>query len=101
MRSRATSQACLAESCFVSGRTSGTRWSAIAPIFTPKSWLDDIKQAYEHDLVDPGCIGFDGVKRDLAVGKDRILARLVDNPHRRLVEDTVAEMGCWACFREK
>ena len=34
------------------------------------------------------------------MGKDRILARLADNPHRRLVEDTVAEMGWWACFRE-
>jgi len=67
----------------------------------PEELLDDIKHAYEHDLVDPGCIGFGGIKRDLAVGKDRILARLVDNPHRRLVEDTVAEMGCWACFREK
>jgi len=34
------------------------------------------------------------------MGKERILARLADNPHRRLVEDTVAEMGWWACFRE-
>jgi hypothetical protein len=65
----------------------------------PEELLDDIKQAYEQGLVDPGYIGFDDVKRDLAVGKDRILARLADNPHRRLVEDTVAEMGWWACFR--
>src|SRR5437016_1003185 len=49
--------------------------------------LDDIKQAYEDGLVDPGYIGFDDVKRDLAMGTDRILARLVDIPHRRLVED--------------
>jgi Protein of unknown function (DUF1186)/SEC-C motif len=62
--------------------------------------LDDIKQAYEDGLVDPGYIGFDDVKRDMAMGKDRILARLADNPHRRLVDDTVAEMGWWACFRE-
>ena len=37
-------------------------------------------------LVDPGYIGFDNVKRDMAMGKDRILARLADNPHRRLVD---------------
>jgi hypothetical protein len=66
----------------------------------PEELLDDIKQAYEEGLVDPGYIRFDGVKRDVAVGKDRIFARLADDPHRRLVEDTVAEMGCWACFRE-
>src|SRR5215510_5537803 len=66
----------------------------------PEELLDDIKQAYEDGLVDPGFIGFDDVKRDMAMGKDRILARLADNPHRRLVNDTVAEMGWWACFRE-
>jgi hypothetical protein len=66
----------------------------------PEELLDDIKRAYKDGLVDPGYIGFDHVKRDLAAGKDRILARLADNPHRRLVEDTVAEMGWWACFRE-
>ena len=66
----------------------------------PEELLDDIKRAYKDGLVDPGYIGFDHVKRDLAVGKDRILARLADNLHRRLVEDTVAEMGWWACFRE-
>ena len=66
----------------------------------PEELLGDIKKAYEDDLVDPGYIGFDDVERDLAMGKERILARLADNPHRRLVEDTVAEMGWWACFRE-
>jgi hypothetical protein len=66
----------------------------------PEELLEDIKQAYEDGLVDPGFIGFDDVKRDMAMGKDRILARLADNPHRRLVDDTVAEMGWWACFRE-
>ena len=66
----------------------------------PEELLVDIKKAYEDDLVDPGYIGFDDVERDLAMGKERILARLADNPHRRLVEDTVAEMGWWACFRE-
>jgi hypothetical protein len=66
----------------------------------PEELLDDIKQAYEDGLVDPGFIGFDDVKRDMAMGKDRILARLADNPHRRLVNDTVAEMGWWVCFQE-
>ncbi|MGA2711913.1 MAG: DUF1186 domain-containing protein [Bryobacteraceae bacterium] len=62
--------------------------------------LDDIERAYKEHLVDPGFISFDDVKRDVAMGKDRVLARLAKNPSRRLVEDTVAEMGWWACFRE-
>jgi hypothetical protein len=66
----------------------------------PAELLDDIERAYEEGLVDPGFIGFDDVKRDLAVGKERLLARLADDPHRRLVDDTIAEMGWWACFRE-
>jgi hypothetical protein len=66
----------------------------------PEELLEDIKQAYDEGLVDPGFIGFDNVKRDMAMGKDRILTRLADNSHRRLVDDTAAEMGWWACFRE-
>src|SRR5262249_6749616 len=66
----------------------------------PWELLDDIERAYEEGVVDPSYIGFDDVKRDLAMGKERILAGLADDPHRRLVEDTVAEMGWWACFHE-
>ena len=65
----------------------------------PAELIDDIKQAYEEGLVDPGYIGFDDVQRDLAIGKDQVLARLAENPHRRLVEDTSMEMEWWACFR--
>jgi Protein of unknown function (DUF1186)/SEC-C motif len=66
----------------------------------PTELLDDIERAYEDGLVDPGYIGFDDIKRDLAMGKDQVLARLADDPHRRLVEDTVKDMGWWACFRD-
>jgi len=66
----------------------------------PAELLDDIERAYEDGLVDSRFIGFDDVKRDLAMGKDQVLARLADDPHRRLVEDTVKEMGWWACFRD-
>ncbi len=66
----------------------------------PAELLDDIKEAYGDDLVDPGYIGFDDAQRNLAMGKDGVLARLADDPHRRLVEDTVKETGWWTCFRE-
>jgi hypothetical protein len=66
----------------------------------PEELLGDIVQAYEDDLVESGFVRFGEVERDLAEGKDVVLARLADNPHRQLVADTVAEMGWWACFRE-
>jgi hypothetical protein len=67
----------------------------------PAELIDDIEQAYEEGLVDPGFVAFDEIKRDLAAGQDFVLARLADDPHRRLVEDTVREMEWWACFRDK
>jgi hypothetical protein len=66
----------------------------------PAELLDDIEQAYEDDLVDPSFISFENVQRELAMGKDRRLARLAADPHRRLVDDIVREMGSWACFEE-
>ena len=66
----------------------------------PAELLGDIERAYRQGLVDPAYIRFDNVKRDLSMGKQRVLARLADNRHLRLVDDTVAEMGWWACFRD-
>ena len=78
-------------------------WDALVGCTTdlyPAELLDDIRRAYEEELVDPGHAGFDEVEQDLAEGRDRILSKLADNPHRRLVDDTVAEMSSWAYFRE-
>jgi preprotein translocase subunit SecA len=63
--------------------------------------LADIEQAYEEGLVDPRCIGIEDVERDLAMGKEHILARLADDPHLHLVEDTEEEMGWWSCFQHE
>jgi len=49
----------------------------------PEELIEDIEQAYKERLVDPGYIGFDDVQRDLT-----------------MVEDTIQEMGWWACFRD-
>ena len=76
-------------------------WDALISYTTdlyPGELLDDIERAYDEELVDSGYIGLDDVKYELAMGKDRVLAKLVDNTHHRLVEDTVVEMGWWACF---
>jgi hypothetical protein len=66
----------------------------------PLELIDDIELAYQDDLVDPGYVGLDEIKGDVALGKDRVLARLADDPHHTLVEDTVQEMQWWDCFRD-
>ncbi len=58
----------------------------------------DIQQAYQEDLVDPGNISIQDVKRDIALGMDRVLARLTEDRHHRMVRDTIKEMEWWACF---
>ena len=66
----------------------------------PTELLDDIERAYDEELVDPGYIGFDDVKRVLAMGKNRLLTRLADDPHHQLIGDTIEEMSWWHCFQD-
>lgn len=53
-----------------------------SPDLNAEELLDDIKQAYDEGLVDPGYIGFKfkHVKQGLALGKDRLFARLRRSP---------------------
>ncbi|MEO8661963.1 MAG: DUF1186 domain-containing protein [Bryobacteraceae bacterium] len=66
----------------------------------PAELIEDIEQAYEEGLVDPSYIRLEDVKSYLDIGENQALARLADDPHRRLVEDTVAEMAWWECFKD-
>jgi hypothetical protein len=66
----------------------------------PEELLDDIKTAYREGLVDSGFISLDNVNRIMAMGRERVLARIKDDPHLCLIDDTVAEMEWWACFRD-
>jgi len=66
----------------------------------PAELLEDIKQAYRDGLVNPGNISIGDVKYELAFGESRVLARLANDPHFRMVRSTVAEMEWWACFRK-
>ena len=63
--------------------------------------LADIERACEEGLVDPTVIDLEDVTSDFARGEDSALARLADNPHRKLVHDTVKEFGSWYCFNKE
>ena len=60
--------------------------------------LGDIEQAYAKGLVDSGIIRQSDVHQDLAKGLTWALKRLADDPHRKLIDDTIEEFGWWACF---
>jgi len=66
----------------------------------PQELLQDIERAYDDGLVDLFHIQMESVRYALAQGREEILQR--SRQHRGgLIEDTVAEMGWWACFKEK
>jgi hypothetical protein len=63
--------------------------------------LPEIEKAYQDGLVDPGFVGLDHVKEDLAKGLDWAMARLAESPHRKMVDDTAKEMEWWASFNKE
>ena len=56
----------------------------------PEEVYEEIKLAYAEDLVDRTVIDLDDVARDLALGKDQVLARLKEGKYK-LIEDTISE----------
>jgi hypothetical protein len=63
--------------------------------------LGDIEKAYEEGLVDPGFVGLNEVRRDLARGEEWALQQLASNSRHRLIDDTIKEMEWWDSFKEK
>ena len=63
--------------------------------------LPEIEKAYQDGLVDPGFVGLDEVKEDLAKGLEWALAKLAESPHRKTVDDTAKEMEWWASFNKE
>ena len=64
----------------------------------PEELIGEIEWAYRNHLVDTGIVRLEVVRRDLAKGREQVLAELAANPKHRLIEDTVKEFGRWYCF---
>ena len=60
---------------------------------------EDIKQAYEDELVESGVIRLADVEEFLQRGKERVLDELSRNQRYSLITDTIKEMESWACFQ--
>lgn len=60
--------------------------------------MDELRQVYDEDLIDPRCIGWDDIESALALGKDAATARLRNE--YGLVSDVHKEVSWWYCFHE-
>ena len=72
--------------------------SASLSLLELKPYID---QAFESDLVDLFFINHKSIAHDLQMGQDAALNKLRSNSHYSLIEDTIAEMEWWACFRDE
>jgi len=64
----------------------------------PEEVVEEIRQAYEDGLVDPGYIGWKDIERALALSKEAAIESLKD--HCQMITDVGEEMAWWACFDE-
>ncbi len=78
-------------------------WDALIMASTdlyPEELMGEIRQAYADELLaDNWSIDLDWVERGLARGKEMVLTELRENRHYQFVDDVIAEMERWACFR--
>jgi len=58
--------------------------------------LDEIKQAFENNLIDEFVMNFSEVEADLALGQEAVMAKLKQYPLKRYIEDAAEEMESWA-----
>jgi preprotein translocase subunit SecA len=65
----------------------------------PEEIYEEVKGAFEKDLVDETILDLKFVDQKLALGKEKVLAELQDKRNGP-IEDTIKEMEWWAGFRE-
>jgi len=66
-----------------------------------KEVYEDIKKAYEDDLVDPFFINLEDVDEYLSMEWEKNLNRLKKDRHYQFIDDTISCMEWWACFQPK
>ncbi len=65
----------------------------------PEETYQEIRRAYAEGLVDPSYVGLEDVERAMKRNKDRSVDFLKSTGRFGLIEDTIASMEWWACFR--
>ncbi len=65
----------------------------------PEELYEEIKKAYDDDLVDRFFVNMDDVEDALKKGKEGVLIDLKRNREYSLVDDTIGDLENWACFK--
>lgn len=67
----------------------------------PEEIYEDIKQAFEDNLIDPQFIDIKNIDEQLALGKEETLSRLFNSKpnYYGFIDDTIAELEGWYCFK--
>lgn len=65
----------------------------------PQEMYNDIKRLYDEDVIDERYIDLDYINEKLALGKEKVLAKLKRSSRYGLVVNAIHEMQDWACFQ--
>jgi len=80
-------------------RDLGDEWASLvcacADLY-PREVKEEIRQAYEDDLVEPMIVDWEDVKYELSLGKNVVMERL--RRYNKLIENVVDELENWVCF---
>ncbi len=69
-------------------------------ILCPEELKEYVERAFDEDLVEPLFFGRDDFNDDLQAGSEAKLNELREDERYSLIEDTISEIGYWACFEE-
>lgn len=66
----------------------------------PEEVYDEIKTAYEYDLVESFYIDIETIEETLKNGRQKTLDSLPEHREHRLFDDAIGYIGSWACYTE-
>lgn len=82
-------------------RTASMVWDGLAAAcadLCPVEVAEDLRQAYDEGLINPGFIAWEEIQEELTKGPEATLERVKDR--YTLIENVVEEMQWWPCFHE-
>ena len=85
---------------FVNDMIATTRLIDVACDLYPAELYEDIKMAFEKNMVDTSWFDLTSIDRIIAMGQEEALAKyLYGNGHYDLIDDVIKELECWPCFK--
>jgi hypothetical protein len=64
----------------------------------PEELMEDIKRAFQENLIDEMWIKLETVEETLSQDKESVLKNLFEDSGNQLIEDVFEEIGSWECF---